>query len=119
MLNDALVLVLLVLLVWLGFKVHDSVMSLASVPRGVGEAGDAIQHGFESAGDAVGDAPVVGGPLSDALRDAGGGTGGRLAQSAREGEEDVKHLAVLLGLLVFGLPALAVLARYVPERVED
>ena len=118
-LTDVLVLVLLVLLAWLGFKVHDSVMAVASVPRGVGEAGGAIQRGFESAGDAVGDAPVVGGTLRDAFRSAGGSTGGQIQASAREGEEDVEHLATLLGVLVFVLPALAILARYLPERIAD
>jgi hypothetical protein len=119
MLSDVLVLVLLVLLAWLGVKVHDSVAELASVPRAVGDTGGGIQRGFESAGDAVEDVPVAGGPLAGALRDAGAGAGGEIQATARSGEEDVEDLAVLLGVLVFLLPAVAVLARYLPDRLTD
>jgi hypothetical protein len=115
--DDLIVLVLLILLAWLGFKVHDAVASLASVPRGVGDAGSAIQKGFQSAGDAVGGAPIVGGPLGGALRDAGSSTGGEVRKTALAGERDVLHLATILGWLVFLLPALAILARYVPDRI--
>ena len=66
-LSDVLVLLLLVLLAWLGLKVHDAVAELASVPRGVADAGGAIQSGFSSAGESVGDVPVVGEPLAGAL----------------------------------------------------
>jgi hypothetical protein len=118
-LRDLLVLLLLVLLAWLGLKVHDSVAQIASVPRGVGDAGGAIQNGFQSAGDAVGDVPVVGEPLAGAFDDAGKGTGGQIAETARQGEEDVNDLAVLLGALFFLLPAAAVLSRYLPDRIAE
>jgi hypothetical protein len=118
-LRDLLVLVLLVLLAWLGVKVHDSVAALASVPRGVAESGGAIQRGFESAGDTVGKAPVVGGPLGDALRDAGASAGGQITDTGRAGEEDVNHLATLLGLLMFLLPAAVLLASYLPDRLAE
>ena len=116
-LGDVLVLVLLLLLAWLGLKVHDAVAELAAVPRGVGDTGAAIQRGFEDAGDAVGEVPAVGGPLGDALRDAGDGAGGQIQASARSGEEDVNDLANLLGSLMFLLPAIAVLSRYLPDRL--
>jgi len=116
-LSDLLILLLLVLLAWLGLRVHDAVADLASVPRGVTDGGSAVQHGFESAGDAVGEAPVVGEPLAGALRDAGAATGGRMAQAGRAGEDDVNRLANLLGLLVFLLPAVVVLTRYLPTRI--
>ena len=116
-LRDLLVLVLLVLFAWLGVKVHDSVQSLASVPRGVADSGGAIRDGFSSAGDAVGDAPVIGGSLRDALRNAGSGAGGRIEQTGRAGVEDVNHLANLLGWLMFLLPAVVLLASYLPDRL--
>jgi hypothetical protein len=118
-LGDVLVLVLLLLLAWLGMKVHDAVAELAAVPRGVGDTGAAIQRGFEDAGDAVGGVPAVGGPLGDALRDAGQGAGGEIQATGRSGEEDVNDLATLLGALMFLLPAIAVLSRYVPDRIAD
>jgi hypothetical protein len=116
-LSDVLVLLLLVLLAWLGLRVHDAVAEIASVPRGVSDAGGAIQRGFESAGDAIGDVPVVGDPLAGALQDAGRAAGGEIAEAGREGEEDVNHLASLLGALFFLLPAAAVLSRYLPGRI--
>lgn len=118
-LRDLLVLVLLVVFAWLGVKVHDSVQSLASVPRGVADSGGAIRDGFSSAGDAVGDAPVIGGPLRDALRNAGSGAGGQIEETGRAGVEDVNHLANLLGWLVFLLPALVLLASYLPDRLVE
>ena len=118
-LSDALVLLLLVLLAWLGWRVHDAVAELASVPRGVSDAGGSIRRGFESAGDAVGGVPVVGEPLSGALRDAGEGAGGEIAETGRQGEEDVHDLANILGVLFFLLPAVAVLSRYLPDRIAD
>jgi hypothetical protein len=118
-LSDLLVLVLLVLLVWLGLRVHDAVAEIASVPRGVSDTGGAIERGFESAGDAVGDVPVVGEPLAGALQDAGEGAGGEIAETGRQGEEDVNNLATLLGALFCLLPAAAVLSRYLPDRVAD
>ena len=119
MLRDLLVLVLLVLLAWLGLKVHDSVAELASVPRGVAESGGSIRDGFDAAGDAVGGAPVVGGPLGDALRDAGASAGGKITETGRAGEDDVNYLANLLGLLMFLLPAVVLLASYLPDRLAD
>jgi hypothetical protein len=118
-LSDLLVLMLLVLFAWLGLKVHDAVVEVAIVPRGVADAGGAIQSGFESAGDAVGDVPIVGEPLAGALDDAGQGGGGEIAAAGREGEEDVNDLADVLGALFFLLPAAGVLSRYLPNRIAD
>jgi hypothetical protein len=117
--RDLLVLLLLVLLAWLGLRVHDAVAEIASVPRGVGDSGGAIQRGFESAGDAVGEVPVVGEPLAGALKDAGQGAGGEIAAAGRAGEDDVNRLADLLGVLFFLLPAVAVLLHYVPDRIAE
>ena len=93
--------------------------SLASVPRGVADSGGALRDGFGAAGDAVGDAPVIGGSLRDALREAGTGAGGRIEETGRAGVEDVDHLANLLGLLMFLLPAAVLLATYLPGRFRD
>ena len=118
-LGDVLVLVLLVLLAWLGLRVHDAVAELASIPRAVGDAGGSIQRGFESAGGAVDGVPVVGETLGGALRNAGSDAGGQIGDTAAAGVRDVNHVASLLGLLTFLLPAIAVLSRFIPERLND
>jgi hypothetical protein len=114
---DVLVVLVLVLLALLGLKVRDSVNKLAVVPQGVRESGSAVQTGFRDAAGAVGHVPVVGGDLSDAIKGAGNASGGRVEELGQEGVDRTHRLADLLGLLVFGLPALAVLSRYLPGRI--
>ena len=88
--HDLLLLVLLALLAWLGLKVHDAVDKLAVLGSGVKEVGSSV--------------PVVGDPVED--------LGAR-------GEDSVHHLANLLGLVVFFVPALLVLWRLLPERISQ
>jgi hypothetical protein len=87
-LRDALLLLLLVLLALLGLKVHDTVDELSVLGSGVKQVGDAV--------------PIVGDPVKDL---------------GQRGEDSVHHLANLLGLVVFGVPALLVLWRLLPQRV--
>jgi hypothetical protein len=89
-LRDLLVVALLVLFAWLGVQVHDTVDRLAVLGEGVREVGENV--------------PLVGDPVEDL---------------GRAGEDRVHRLADLLGLVVFGLPAAIVLARFVPERVRQ
>jgi hypothetical protein len=114
---DFLILLVLVLLALFGLKVRDTVNKLTVVPEGVRETGSAVQSGFHDAADAVDGVPVIGGDLSDALDSAGEGSGGRVEELGDEGVDRTHRLADLLGLLVFGLPALAVLSWYLPGRV--
>lgn len=86
--HDVLLLVVLVLLAWLGLKVHDAVDQLAVFGSGIRKVGDTV--------------PVVGGPVSDL---------------GQEGEDSVHYLANLFGLVTFGLPALLVIWWLVPERM--
>src|SRR5687767_7494028 len=99
--RDAVVILTLIVLAWMAIKVHDAVDELAVLGTGVRDSGEVLQTGFESAGDAVDGVPVVGGELGDALRDAGQGTGGEVAQAGRDGEQRVHDLANLLGFLFF------------------
>jgi hypothetical protein len=115
--SDVLVVVAIVLLALLGLKVRDTVNSLVVVPQGVRETGSAVQSGFHDAGDAVGDVPIIGGELSDAFESAGEGSGGRVESLGQEGVDSIHRLADLLGLLVFALPAVMVLAWYLPPRL--
>src|ERR687886_2900300 len=90
LLHDGLVLFLLAVFAWLGLKVHDAVDKLSVLGSGVKKVGDAV--------------PVVGDPVKDLGED---------------GEDAVHHLANLLGLVVFGVPALLVLWKLLPGRIEQ
>ena len=117
--RDALTILALIVLAWLAIKVHNAVDELAVLGTGVRDSGEVVKNGFEAAGDAVEGVPVVGGQVGDALRDAGQGTGGEVAQAGREGEERVRDLADLLGWLFFGVPAAILLAMTLPTRIRQ
>jgi hypothetical protein len=117
--KDALVLLTLFVLAWLALKVHDAVDQLAVLGTGVRDSGEAVQNGFGAAADAAGGIPVVGGEVEDALRDAGSGTGGEVAQAGSDGEEKVHDLANLLGVLFFAIPASILLIATLPGRIRQ
>jgi hypothetical protein len=117
--KDALVLLTLFVLAWLALKVHDAVDALAVLGTGVRDSGEAVQSGFGAAADAAGGIPVVGGDVEDALRDAGSGTGGEVAQAGSDGEEKIHDLANLLGLLFFAIPASILLIATLPGRIRQ
>jgi hypothetical protein len=116
--RDGLVVALLALFAWAGLAVHDAVDQLAVLGSGVREAGTSVEGAFDTAADNVEDAPLVGGALGDALRGAGEGTGGNVADAGRAGENAVHDLANILGLTTFLIPAVLLLLRYVPMRIE-
>ncbi len=118
-LRDAAALIALVLLAWLGLAVHDAVDRLAVLGEGVHDAGAAVQERFDSAADKVAGTPVVGDDLAEGLRGAGEGTGGNAAELGERGERAAHRLADLLGLVVFGVPALLVLALWLPDRIRE
>jgi hypothetical protein len=117
--KDALVILTLIVLAWLGLKVHDTVDKLAVLGTGVHDSGQVVQDGFDRAADAVDGVPVVGGELGDAMHDAGEGTGGNVAQAGADGEERVHDLANLLGFLMFAVPASILLVLTVPGRIRQ
>jgi hypothetical protein len=116
--RDALVVVLLILFALVGLAVHGAVDALAVLGTGVERAGTSVEGAFDSAADAVGGTPVVGDDLGDALRGAGEGTGGNVADLGQRGERAVHRLALILGLTTFALPALVLLSLYLPSRIE-
>jgi hypothetical protein len=116
---DVASIILLVLFAWAGLKVHDAVDRLAVLGEGVEASGGAISGGFENAAEAVDGAPVVGDDLADGLREAGEGSGGEVEELGRSGEDSAHDLANLLGFVTFALPALIVLTRWLPGRIDQ
>jgi hypothetical protein len=117
--RDALTLLTLFVLAWLALKVHNAVDELAVLGTGVRDTGTAVEDGFGAAADAVSDLPVVGGEVGEALRDAGSGTGGEVADAGRAGEERVHDLADLLGVLFFAIPGSILLITTLPGRIRQ
>jgi hypothetical protein len=117
LLGDLVAITLLVVFAWTGLKVHGAVDRLAVLGEGVQASGGAVVDGFESAADAVDGTPIVGGEIADGLRSAGEGSGGDVVELGEQGEEGAHDLAIVLGVVTFGLPALIVLAVWLPGRV--
>lgn len=117
--RDLAVLIGLLILAKIGLEVHDAVDKLAVLGDGVETAGNAVSGGFDSAADAVDGTPLVGDEIGDALRAAGGGTGGEAAELGRGGAHAAHRLANLLGFLMFALPAALLLLWALPPRIEQ
>lgn len=116
---DLASIVLLLVFAWAGLKVHDAVDRLAVLGEGVQATGGVVQDGFESAADAVDGTPVVGGDIADGLRSAGEGSGGEVVELGEDGEDGAHDLANVLGFVTFALPALLLLTRWLPGRVQQ
>ena len=115
--RDAGALVAVLFFAAIGLWVFHAVDSLQILGRGVHDAGTAVQTGFTTAADKVGHIPLAGGPIADGLRSAGQATGGNVADAGTRGEQRVRRLAILLGLLTFLLPAGVLLSNYLPRRL--
>ncbi len=116
---DLASIVLLLLFAWAGLVVHDAVDKLAVLGEGVQASGNAVQGGFESAAEAVDGTPVVGDDLAGGLREAGEGSGGEVVDLGERGEDGAHNLAKVLGFVTFALPALLLLTRWLPGRVQQ
>ena len=114
--RDAATLVALIVLALIGLWVYHAVDSLTILGRGVHDAGAAVQNGFDSAADKVDGVPLVGGSIAGGLRDAGGATGGNVADAGTRGEQRIHRVALLLGTLTFLLPAALLLQNVLPQR---
>ena len=114
---DVLVVALIALFVWIGVQVHDLVDALSVLGSGVASAGNNVQGGFNSVGEAVSNIPIVGGSLSDAFHSAGQGTGGNLAELGQQGEDAVHTLARIIGIVTAALPIAVLLIAVLPRRI--
>lgn len=117
--RDVATLLALVLFGKIALEVHDAVDQLAVLGEGVESAGNSVTGGFDSAADAVDGTPLVGDDLGDALRGAGSGSGGEVADLGRGGAGAAHDLADLLGLVFFLLPSALLLLFAVPPRVRQ
>jgi hypothetical protein len=115
--RDLTALVLFVFFAWAGYEAYRAVDGLTVISSSVVRAGTSVEDSFESAAGAVEILPFVGEGLATALRRSGRGTGGELMVLGQEGEERIRRLALVMGLLVFVLPTLLLVVVTLPRRL--
>lgn len=116
LLRDAAVALWVLLWVRVGAAVHDAVQGLAAPGRSLARAGRDLTDGLSGAADRAGDVPRVGDELSAPL-DAASAAGESLARAGEAQQEAVGLLALVLALVVAGLPVLVVLLWWLPSRL--
>jgi hypothetical protein len=96
--------------------VHRAVSRLAAPGRELEEAGDGLADGLAGAAESADDVPFVGGGLRGPL-DAAAGAGSALARAGVAQQEAVAVLALVLSLLLAGIPIAWALQRWLPGRL--
>lgn len=114
---DLAMVALVVLFGWFAISAHNAMSELASLATGVEQAGEGAQASLETAAQQVAQVPLVGGPLAQALRDAGAQTGGDAAELGRSGRRDIEYTADVLGWALFLIPTLLLLIGFLPNRI--
>ena len=101
---------------WLGATVHDLTAELASPGRSLESGGAALADRMTDAGSAADDVPLVGDELAVPFEQAS--EAGRSIQDAGVKQQEVVHtLALTLGWVIGGIPALGVLLLWLPRRL--
>lgn len=105
-------------LVWLaiGVAVHDAVDQLAAPGRALQSAGEQLAGGLSGAATSAGDVPLLGDDLGDPL-DAAASAGEALATAGAAQQNAVQLLAVVMALVLAGLPIAWALQRWLPPRL--
>ncbi len=101
---------------WLGTVVHDATRALAVPGREIDEAATGLADRLRTAGERVGDLPLVGDDVRTPF-DGAGGAADQLAAAGRAQADAVEVLAVWLGLAVALAPVLLALGLYLPARI--
>ncbi len=102
--------------VWLAVTVHDLVNRLQAPGRTIESAGESLAGNLNDAGARAGELPLVGDRLREALEKAAG-SGDRLADAGRAGQEAVSQLALLIAVALVAVPVLLVLVIWLFARL--
>jgi hypothetical protein len=113
---DLLVLVTLALLAWVAVQVHDALDDLSQPGEELIAAGQGMQDNLGEASEAAGGVPVVGDELQAPIEEASAAAS--VVEDAGRRQVEVAHSAAnWVGWVVFLLPALAVVAVWLPRRL--
>jgi hypothetical protein len=116
LLTDAAVVVWVLVWLRIGWAVHGAVGRLAAPGRQLEQAGTQLSDGLTDAAESAGDVPFVGDGLRDPL-DAAAGAGSALARAGAVQQEAVGLLALVLALVLAGIPIAWALQRWLPPRL--
>ena len=116
LLLDALVVLWVLVWVRIGLAVDSAVRRLGAPGRELQEAGNGLSSGLGRAAEQADDVPVLGGGLSAPL-DAAAGAGDALARAGAAQQDAVGTLAVVLALLLAGIPIAWAVQRWLPARL--
>ena len=116
-LGDAAVVGWIALWLWIGDGVHDAVRRLAAPGIELEKAGNGLAGGLRGAADRAADVPVVGDELRVPL-DTAAGAGDAVARAGVAQQEAVGTLAVVLALVIAGLPIAVAVLRWLPARLQ-
>lgn len=113
---DATAVLSLLVCYWVGSGVHDLTAELAAPGRSLESGGAALAERMTDASTAAGEVPLVGDSLQEPFDQAS--EAGRSIEEAGVKQQEVVHtLALTLGLVTGGIPALVVLALWLPRRL--
>jgi hypothetical protein len=115
MLGDLLLVGWVYLWVQTAFTVRDATLRLAGPGEQISEAGSGLADQLRSAGQRVGDVPLIGDEVR-APFDGAGSAADRLAAAGDAQVSAVESLAFWLSLAVGAIPVLMALAVYLPLR---
>jgi len=104
--------------VWvrIGLAVHDTVGRLAAPGRELEEAGSGLSGGLATAAERAADVPLLGDGLRSPL-DVAAAAGDAVARAGTAQQDAVGTLALVLALLLAGLPVAWALQRWLPGRL--
>lgn len=116
-LGDALLAVWVLMWLRIGSAVHTAVTRLATPGRELEEAGDGLADGLSRAAERAAGVPLLGDGLRSPL-DAAAAAGEALARAGTVQQDAVGTVALLLSVLLAGLPIAWAVQRWVPARLD-
>ncbi len=113
---DVLVILGLLVCLWIGSGVHDLTAKLAGPGRELETAGDALASRMDDASQAAGDVPLAGDTLAAPFEGASQASRA-IEEAGVHQQQAVASLATALGWASGGLPALFLVALWLPRRL--
>ncbi|HVL54468.1 MAG TPA: hypothetical protein VM344_09440 [Vitreimonas sp.] len=118
MVADVATLGWVVLWLAIGWTVYAFISGFAEAGRLVRGGGESLQSAGDRVGDQLMGLPLVGEPVSDAIRQGFDGAGSPIVSAGREIESLVIAIATTLAIVLVLVPLIPWLTRYLPWRVD-